>query len=370
MKTKNVKQTIVKTLIISLLFTLPFSIISCEEEDDTNKADNTDNQAEKNIIDSAYVVNEGEFQATSATITLLNVDSSVSVTKNKIFNKTNGWKLGDIAQSMSFHNDKAYIVVNNSQKMEIVDKRSFKSVDVIEGLSYPRQFMGINNEKGYLTDGSSSNGNNAHVLVIDLNSYSIADTIEVGKGPESMLKMDDKVYVTNLGGYSTGETVSVVDSEADTLLENINVAVKPADIASDANGNIWVYCKGTYNTSNYTYNAKLVKIDSESYETTTYDVGEISSFGNYLMAISPNKETIYYAGPNGIYAMDVNASNIPASASIEEVPYGINVHPESGNIFCLVSAGSSSGYAIRYDAEYNLLDSTKVGINPNSVVFE
>jgi hypothetical protein len=114
----------------------------------------------------------------------------------------------------------------------------------------------------------------------------------------------------------------------------------------------------------------LVKIDSESYETTTYDIGEISSFGSYLMAISPDKETIYYTGSDGIYAMDVNASDLPASASIEEMPYGINVHPGNGNIFCLVSAGTNSGYAIRYDTEYNLLDSTKVGISPNSVVFE
>jgi hypothetical protein len=370
MKTKNVKQTIVKTLLISLLFALPIAFISCEEDEENNKTDNKDNQPEKNIIDSAYVVNEGAFQSTNATITLLNVDSNVSVTKNKLFNKANGWKLGDIAQSMSFHNDKAYIVVNNSQKMEIVDKRSFKSVAVMEGLSYPRQFMGISKNKGYLTDGSSSNGKNAHILVIDLNSYSIADSIEVGKGPESMLKKDKKVYVTNFGGYSTGKTVSVIDSEADTLLENITVAEKPADIASGANGNIWVYCKGTYNTSSYTYNAKLVKIDSESYETTTYDIGEISSFGSYLMAISPDKETIYYTGSDGIYAMDVNASDLPASASIEEMPYGINVHPGNGNIFCLVSAGTNSGYAIRYDTEYNLLDSTKVGISPNSVVFE
>ena len=349
MKTTKVKRKLTQALLISLLFIFPLSFISCEEDNDGND-DNTETtdttQTHENIIDSAYVVNEGNFNYTNATITLLETDSTVSVTETKHFFNNNGWKLGDIAQSLSFHNNKGFIVVNNSQKMEIVNKQTFESLGVIEGLTYPRQFLGINAEKGYLSDGNSADGSNAHVLVIDLNNYTITDSIEVGKGPESMLKKDNKVFVANFGGYTTGKTVSVIDTEKDTTIENINVSDLPADLAQDANGDIWVYCKGTYNTSSYTYNAKLVKIGASSYETTTYDIGEISSFGNYLMAISPDKKTIYYTGPSGTYAMDINSASLPTSPSIETIPYGIDVHPENGNIFCLVS-GTGSGYAIR-----------------------
>lgn len=357
MKTRNAKRKVTKSLIISLMTFIPLSFISCEE-DDGNDQLNTE---------GIYIVNEGGMEA-NGSITLFNPDERETV--QNYFSSNNDWNLGYIVQDLSFSGDKGFIVVNNSQKVEIVKKETFESLGVIEGLSYPRQFLGINDNKGYLTNGSSANGGNGNVFVIDMSDYTITDTIEVGKGPESMVKYENNVYITNSGGHSADNSVSVIDTENDKVTETIEVKDIPTDIARDANDNLWVFCKGlgSWQEGGPT-NSHLVKINTSDNSTTEYDIGEVTSFGNYLLATDQDSKFIYYTGTNGIYKMDTEASSVPESPIIETIPYGLDVNPENGNIYCMVS-GESSGYAIRYDNENNLIDSTKVGISPNAAIFE
>lgn len=356
MKTLNLRTYSRKLVLIGLMAFQILSFTACQDDEN-----------DQATIDGIYVINEGYFQANNASITLINPDNQETV--QNYFYDVNNYSLGDIAQDLSFHGEKGYIIVNNSHKMEIIDKESFESLAVIENLSYPRQFIGIDDSKGYISDGTSATGENAHLLVVDLNEYTITDSIEVGKGPESMLKKDNRVFVANMGGFSTGNTVSVIDSDQDTTLKTIEVAKKPADLVEDANGNIWVYCKGALDLNTYKYDARLIKINPENYETETYPIGEMGSYGNYLMDISPDLQSIYYVGTEGVYEMDVNAASLPDSPVINMIPYGVDVNPETGNIFC-VASGQSSGYAIRYGSDHTLMDSTRVGISPNAVVFE
>ncbi|MGM0497655.1 MAG: DUF5074 domain-containing protein [Bacteroidota bacterium] len=357
MKTRNAKRKVTKSLIISLMTFIPLSFISCEE-DDGNDQLNTE---------GIYIVNEGGMEA-NGSITLFNPDERETV--QNYFSSNNDWNLGYIVQDLSFSGDKGFIVVNNSQKVEIVKKETFESLGVIEDLSYPRQFLGINDNKGYLTNGSSANGGNGNVFVIDMSDYSVIDTIEVGKGPESMVKLEGNVYVTNGGGWSVDSSISVIDIANDKVSEIIEVKEIPTDIAKDAHGNLWVFCKGlnSWQEGGPT-NSHLVKINTSDNSTTTYDIGKITTNGNYLLATSPDNEYIYYTGPDGVYKMDASSGTIPETPISETIPYGLDVNPENGNIYFMIS-GESSGYAIRYDNENNLIDSTKVGISPNAAIFE
>jgi len=358
MKTKNVRRKITKSLIVGLIATLPLSFISCEENDNDDQIN----------IEGIYVVNEGNYDSNDGSITLINPDEQATV--QNYFSSNNDWSLGDVVQDLSFYEDKGFIVVNNSQKVEIVKKETFESIGVIEGLSYPRQFLGINDNKGYLTNGSSATGGNGNVLVIDMAEYTVIDTIEVGKGPESMIKHENNVYVTNSGGYSADKTVSVINTDNDEVTKTIDIKDIPTDIVKDANDNLWVFCKGlgSWQEGGPT-NSYLIKINTSDNSTTEYDIGKVTSYGSYLLATGPDNESIYYTGADGIYKMEINANSIPETPFIETIPYGLDVNPENGNIYCMVS-GESSGYAVRYDNESNLIDSTKVGINPNAAVFE
>lgn len=358
MKTKNVKGKITKSLIVGLITILPLSFISCENDENDDQIN----------IEGIYVVNEGNFNNNNGSITLFNPDEQKTV--QNYFSNNNEWSLGDVVQDLSFYEDKGFIVVNNSQKVEVVKKETFESIGVIEGLSYPRQFLGIDDNKGYITNGSSATGANGNVLVIDMSDYAVIDTIEVGKGPESMVKYENSVYVANSGGYSADNTVSVINTDNDEVTKTIDVKDIPTDIIKDDNDNLWVYCKGlgSWQDGGPT-NSHLVKINTSDNSTTDFDIGKVTSYGNYLMAAGPDNESIYYTGADGIYKIKISANSVPETPFIETIPYGLDVNPENGNIYCMVS-GESSGYAIRYDNESNLIDSTKVGISPNAAVFE
>ncbi|MFP4622350.1 MAG: YncE family protein, partial [Bacteroidales bacterium] len=275
-------------------------------------------------------------------------------------------------QDLSFSQDKGYIVVNNSKKVEIVDKSTFESADVMNSISYPRQFLAIDQDKGYLTNGSSSDGSKGEVLIIDLKDHIITDTIEVGKGPEDMVKVDNKVFVSNSGGWSSDNTVSIIDISSDKVIETVEVEDTPRDMVKDKNNNVWVFCNGPYTQDEGFTNSKLVKINNSSsdYQTSTFDIGKISTNGYYLLAIGTDKETLYFVGEEGVYEMNISDSNAPTEPIIDRIPYGLDVNPENGNIYCMVPKTDAKGYLLRFNEDHTLKDSIQVGYNPNAVVFE
>ena len=68
--------------------------------------------------------------------------------------------------------------------------------------------------------------------------------------------------------------------------------------------------------------------------------------------------------------MNINDSSAPGQPVIDKLPYGLDVNPANGDIYCLTTAAQSKGKAYRYDENHNLLDSVQVGYSPNAVVFE
>lgn len=358
MKKRNITE--IKFLLLLAVFLVPMTFTSCQDEDDDN---------EQVQVEGIYIVNEGQFGNNNGSITLMDPETGDMI--ENYFEDKNGRTPGDVLQDLSFSEDMAYIVANNSKTLAIIDKSTFEQLDELPSLSYPRQFLAVNQDKGYLTDGASADSSRGHVLVIDLNDHLITDSIEVGRGPESMVKVDNKVFVTNGGGFKMDNTVSVIDAADDEVIETVNVGYIPTDVVKDKNNHVWVLCKGlsSYQTGGPTP-SKLVKINPENYQTNALDIGKISSYGNYLLSIGPDKENLYYAGENGIYNMNISDSDVPGEPVIDRIPYGLDVNPESGNIYCLTTDFQTKGYAYRYNPDHELMDSTRVGYNPNAVVFE
>ncbi|MCF8335801.1 MAG: hypothetical protein K9H65_04280, partial [Bacteroidales bacterium] len=73
---------------------------------------------------------------------------------------------------------------------------------------------------------------------------------------------------------------------------------------------------------------------------------------------------------NGVYEMKSSNSEVPSTPVINKIPYGLDINPENGNIYCLTADFETKGFVYRYDSEYQLKDSVRVGYNPNAVVFE
>ena len=68
------------------------------------------------------------------------------------FLKCNGRPLGDVPNSMIINGYLAYIVVNNSGKIEVINRNSLESVATINGLISPRNMAVVNDNKAYVIE--------------------------------------------------------------------------------------------------------------------------------------------------------------------------------------------------------------------------
>ena len=179
---------------ITYLLIFAFLVTSCTQDDD---------DVTLPLGDYEYgflITNEGPFQNGSGTISFVSDD--YSIVDHQIFNQVNSSDLGSIVQSMGFNDDHAYVVVNNSHKIEVVNRYTFESIATIsDGLDNPRHFVSSGN-KGYVSNwGDPFDNSDDFIAVIDLDTNTVTSTIPVAFGPEKLIMANNDLYVAHQGGY-------------------------------------------------------------------------------------------------------------------------------------------------------------------------
>ena len=103
-------------------------------------------------------------------------------------------------------------MVNNSQKIEIANRYTFKSIDSITtGLVNPRYFVSVDGNKGYVSNWGDPNDNtDDYLAVLDLRTNTITSTIDVDFGPERMVTYNNKIFVAHQGAYGQNNLISVI----------------------------------------------------------------------------------------------------------------------------------------------------------------
>ena len=149
--------------------------------------------------DGYFIVNEGLFNGANTTLSYY--DRALDTVLNNVFETAVGRPLGDQTQSMTVFDDRGFIVVQNSAKVEVINRDDFSWIATIsDNIISPRYFLGIDATKGYVTDWGAD-GVSGTVNVIDLATYQVTKTIPVGQGPNQMVLLNGRVYVANNGGF-------------------------------------------------------------------------------------------------------------------------------------------------------------------------
>jgi len=332
--------------------------------------DNPDKPADTGYRHGVFITNEGGFGNSNGSVSYFDPDSIKMV--NHIFELINGRSLGDVVQSMSVHGNKGFIVVNNSQKLEVVDLNTFESLGIIDGLSYPRFFLPVSDNKGYLSDGNFS----GTIYVVDTDLLQITDSLQCGFGPEHLLRYGNLVLVANSGGWGNDSTITVIDSRSDEVAWTWQTGYNPTDMVLDGKDNLWVLCKGKIVWEGWT----LAEETGSSIEVIDVQTGStirsipVGMTGDYFwpmsLGVSSDGSTIYYLESGGVYQMDCNASTALDVPLIQGIFYGFGIDPETDLIYGLSAPTfTANGWLLRYDPAGSLIDSIEVGIGPNRVVF-
>lgn len=334
---------------------------SCEKSNDT-----------PDVIDyssGVYIVNEGAYESTNGSISFF--DPVKRVITNGIFEAANnGMATGDVVQSFALANDTlGAIVVNNSGLVRFVDLRTFASVAEPVEIEYPRYYIKSGSKKGYISCGSFQ----GYLVVVDLESFSVTDSIKVGFGPENMVANQGYVYVVNSGGWGMDSTVQKINTATDEVVATVVAGKVPSDIDLDADENIWVYCKGYYDYVSVDTKSELVKIDAETGAVTWRGtVGMASDYGAVppKMAVSEDGSKLFYLRPNGVYSINTSNPVVADDPLIEGSYYGIEVNPADGNLFLFEVTSYTSNGKIRIFSETGAgIAEGEVGIAPNGAVF-
>lgn len=319
-----------------------------------------------------YVLSEGQFGAGDGAVSAF--DKSTKALVVDAFGSANGGsKLGDVIQDMGIVGSRGYVCVNASNKVEVVSLPDFKSVATIRNIRQPRYFASTSATRGYVTSwrGPYTNYQPGKVMVLDLATNAVIDSITVGRNPEQLTVLNGSLYVPN----SLDNTVSVIDVTTNKVTATVTVGDGPRTVVADQANSLWVLCTGftVYNPSP-PYNVissttgSLVRFAPGSTAQTKLS---FASGGPSGLRISPDKTQLYYQYAKAEYMLSYAATALPAAPFIRRSFNGFAIDPRDNTIFAAVSTGyTTNGRFLRYPATGGAaIDSFTVKVGPNGFVF-
>lgn len=366
---------------IQLSFTMILGVIisilsSCREDEHIVVSDVQiirDKIDPNSKIAGMYLVNEGNMGSNKCTLDFL--DYTEGIYMRNIYperNPTIVKELGDVGNDVQIYGNKLYIIVNCSNKVEVLDARTGVRIKQIEipncrYICFRREHAYVSSYvAGVLIDPNAPLG---AVFKIDTASLQVVDKVTVGYQPEEMVVLGDYLYVANSGGYRVpyyDNTVSVVEFEGFRQEQQIVVGLNLHRIKADKYGKLWVSSRGNYNDIYSPYGSvpsNLFVLDkrvgyNEMIVTDTINVpcSNMAIHGDSLYLYSHDydnitqQNTLTY-GIINIKTKKVVSKNFITDGTEKEIkmPYGISIHPETGDIYVTdaknyVSTGTLSCY--------------------------
>jgi len=314
-----------------------------------------------------YVLNEGLFGDGNASLSYY--DAISGELTESVFSAANSRPLGDTANDIALNDGKLWIVVNNSQTIEVIDadtRASVATVDFPGGGAPTTIAFDDTGSKAYVP----LRGGNALARIDTASMTQDADPVEVGDQPQEAVFADGKVYVTN-SGFGTGNTVSVVDASTFAVASIIEVGANPTAIVNAGAGRVAVLASGVSWSDPPTPGAVVV-IDT----ATDTVLNSIPLDSGALDRMEMGRDgAAYFLTPGAVVKFDVAADTltpdfITAATAGAGGFYGLSVDQESGHIYVSDAKDfASSGDVYVFDATGALVQTFAADLLPRAMVF-
>ena len=374
---------------MTLTFLLAF-LISCRE-DELVVPSEYDIVPDAPIADTKirgfYLVNEGNMGSNKCSIDYF--DYFTGLYARNFYAERNPTvikELGDVGNDIGIYGSKLYVVVNCSHKVEVMDAKSGVRIGQIDipNCRYVRFYRGHAYVSSYvgpvLIDPDAPKG---AVYKVDTLSLKVIDKVTVGYQPEEMEVIDDYMYVANSGGYRAPDydnTVSVIQMVDFKQVEKIAVGINLHRLKKDRYDKLWVTSRGDYQSipsrlyvmeKKSGYNRMIVA------DTLNVACSNMAFRGDslYFYATEWNNFTASNTITYGI--IDVTTKKLVSTNFITDgteknitIPYGIAIHPETGDIFVTDAKNYvSSGTLYCFDCHGRRKWSVRTGDIPAHIAF-
>jgi len=327
--------------------------------------DTTVDSSTQNGFSGFYLLNEGNMGSNKSTLDYF--DYTTGKFQRNIYaavNPTVPKEMGDVGNDIAIYGTRLYVVVNASNKIEVMDARTARRIGQIQipncryikfdkGFAYITSYAGpIEVNPNYTQKG--------YVAKVDTTTLSIVDKCIVGFQPDGLEITDGKIYVANSGGYMGAgnstkyeRTVSVIDLVTFKEDKRIDVAYNLDHIKADKRGDLWVTSRGDYKK----LPSRLYFIDKKQQKVTDTVPVAVSNYyldGDSLYIYSTEWSYITYSNVITYAIVDTRTHQVVSRAFITdgtdkeiEIPYGIMVNPVTKDIY-VTDAGNYVSPGILY----------------------
>lgn len=355
-----------KLLAIGLMAALAFTACS----DDDGPTFTTDPVEQ---MSGAYVINQGNYYGgVDGTMDRLALTADSTYTQS-VFSAANGQSLGSSPQGAVVYGSRIYVPMYAENLVWVMDKTTARIVASIptnepEAICAAEGYVFVSNNDGYVSR-------------IDTLTLAIDSHEAVGPNPAQMCTTGGKVYVSisdgyNYGnGYADGCRVAEIDALTGKKVKDIAVGVNPGPIAADADGRVFVVCRGNYadiasavwaiqagaTEGSELAPASLIAVNG----TTLYVVNSVTDWGANQTVVDFKT---YDTTTGNLRADDFLAGQPKAPA-----PQAININPQNGDIYVCSDRSSAEydkpGLLYIYKADGTHLKTFDTGIHPMGVVW-
>lgn len=336
----------------------------------------------------AYVVNSGNmYSKIESSLTAINYASSTA-TQN-VFKTANGRTLGNTANDGIVYGNKIYLAVDQSNTIEVIDKKTKQSIKQIkttellgnaEG-AHPRHIIAGGGNVYFTTYGG-------YVAAVDTTSFALQKKWQVGNYPEGLVFGNHTLYVANSNYGAGGGNISCIN------LSNDNVETKNIEGVNNPTG-IYYAAGLLYVLDNQYYDASYNAYGENALRAVDFAVGKSQKVadGNYAVCVTPGAITRtqvvrpYFYVLNAPFGGTPSVSALAAGSTqaqtmtLSEMPVspcGIFADPLNGHIFVLSyrlgDKGNpdynGNGYVVEYDRAGQKQHEYETGVGSCAMFFD
>lgn len=334
-----------------------------------------------------YLVNEGNMGSNKCTLDYFDYFTGLYARNFYAERNPNVIKeLGDVGNDIGIYGSKLYVVVNCSHKVEVLDSRTGTRLGQVDipNCRYVRFYRGKAYVSSYvgpvLIDPDAPKG---AVYEVDTTSLKVTRKVSVGYQPEEMEIVDDYMYVANSGGYRVpnyDNTVSVIQMVDFKQVQQIPVGINLHRLKKDRYNKLWVTSRGDYQSrpsrmyvldKRRGYNQMIVT------DTLPFGVSNMAIRGDSLYFYSTEWNNYTQSNTITYGIVDVRTKRLVSDNFITDgtekeitIPYGIAVHPETGDILVTDAKNYvSSGSLYCFDRQGRKKWSVRTGDIPAHITF-